>query len=125
MTQKILLGLCLLVAGGALAQKAAVTDIPTEGTTTTISVTKGGTSEREFDILSGSAEINGDPAPLSRSARDSWKSACAEWKSEVKDLNKENQVLALNCGLPKCSSENSQTTCVSSGSYQLKVRIKK
>lgn len=124
MTQRFILGLVLLMAGGALAQKAAVTEIPTEGTTT-ISVTKGGTSEREFDILSGSAEINGDPAPLSKSARDSWKAACAEWKAEVKDLNKENQVLALNCGSPKCSSENSQTTCVSSGSYQLKVRIKK
>ena len=123
MKEALLIG-CMMLVSVAVAQKAAVTDIPTDQATT-IQITKGGTSDRDYDILTSSAEITGDSNVLLKGAKDSWKKACSEWKSEIKDLNKENSVLALNCNSPKCTTEQNGTTCVSKGSYQLKVKIKK
>ena len=111
---------------GAWAQKAGLSDIPTDQSTT-IQITKGTlpSADRDFDILSSTAEIQGDASVLAKGAKESWKKACSEWKNEVKELNKENSVLALNCNSPKCASEQNGTTCTSTGSYQLKVKIKK
>ncbi|MFN7729824.1 MAG: hypothetical protein ACK5P7_11765 [Bdellovibrio sp.] len=108
------------------AQTTSINDIPSDAKEgTTISITKGATSERDFDIISSAADISGDSSPLTRGARENWKKACTEWKAEIKDLNKENQLLALNCGSPVCKKEDNGTMCTSAGSYQLKVRIKK
>ncbi len=122
--KKVIFTGLILSASVAWAQKAAVTDIPTD-TSTTIHITKGATSDRDFDVLSSTAEITGDSDVLLKGAKNSWKKACADWKTEIKELNKDNSVLALNCNSPKCTAEQNGTTCVSTGSYQLKVRIKK
>lgn len=120
------LTLGLLIAGFAHAQTTSINDIPSDSKEgTTIQITKGTTSERDFDIVSSTADISGDASPLTKGARDQWKKACNEWKAEIKDLNKENQLLALNCGAPVCKKEDNGTTCTSSGSYQMKVRIRK
>lgn len=119
-----LLTALLVLTAPAFAQKTAITDIPTDQPTT-IQITKGAAQDRDFDIVAGTAEISGDSVVLAKGARDSWRKACNEWKSELKDLNKENQVIAMNCNSPKCASEQNGTTCVSTGNYQLRVRIKK
>lgn len=119
------------VASVALAQKAGVTEIPISenGTTTTISVQKGSPtapgSRDTSEVLDGSAEIAGEPNVLVKGARESWKVACDDWKKEVKDLNKENQVIALNCGSPKCATEAGGTVCKSTANYKVKVNLKK
>ncbi len=115
------------VALAAVAQTTSINDIPTNSDgDTQITIGKGsGSRDRDFDIINGSGDVSGDTSPLSKGARDNWKKACAEWKAEIKDLNKENQVLALNCGNPDCKKEQHGTTCSSVGNYQLKVRIKK
>lgn len=112
----------LFASVGAFAEPK-ISDIPAnEGTT--ISITKGSTTERDFDILNSTADITGDTNVLLKGARDSWKKACGEWKSEIKELNKEN-LIAINCNAPKCTTEANQTSCVSNGSYQVKVKIRK
>lgn len=121
----------LLIFSMAWAQKGAVTEIPISenGTTTTISVQKGtpsATGSKETsEVLDGSAEITGDPNVLLKGARESWKKACDDWKKEVKDLNKDNQVIALNCSTPKCGSESGGTVCKSAATYKVKVNLKK
>lgn len=116
----------------ALAQKAGVTEIPINenGTTTTISVQKGssanpGTPRDTQEVLDGTAEISGEPNVLLNGARANWKTACDEWKKEVKDLNKDNQVIALNCGTAKCGTEGHGTVCKSAATYKVKVNLKK
>lgn len=119
----------VFVSIGSQAQKASVDEIPTDtesNTVISISKQKGGaSSDREFEIVNGSGDIAGDQSPLSRGAKDSWKKACDEWKAEIKDLNKENMVLAINCGQPNCKKEAHGSSCSSVGTYQLKVRMKK
>ncbi len=120
----------LFFATLALAQKAGVTEIPINenGTTTTISVQKGNPSLPTRDtseVLDGTAEIAGEPNVLVNGARGTWKIACEDWKKEVKDLNKENQVISLNCGSPKCGTEGNGTVCKSNATYKVKVNLKK
>lgn len=120
----------VLSSNSLRAQKTSVTDIPSDGsqtTTTTIQVKKGDqpSADRDFEILDGSAEVAGEPNLMSKGARESWKKACDEWKKEVKDLNKENQVVVLNCNSPHCAIESGSTVCKSTASYKLRVKIKK
>lgn len=115
----------------AQSQKANITEIPVDGNsqTTTIEIKKGDRPSPEgkeiHEILDGHSEVSGDPNPMQKAARESWKKACDEWKKEVKDLNKENQVLILNCNSPKCSIENGSTICKSEATYKVKVKLKK
>lgn len=114
----------------AQSQKANVTEIPVDGNaqTTTIQIKKGDAVDagREtHEILDGHSEVSGDPNPMSKGARESWKKACDDWKKEVKELNKENQVLILNCNSPKCAPEGGSTICKSEASYKVKVKLKK
>lgn len=119
---------CMVLASGvgfAHAQTASVKDIPAEGDTT-ISISKGSKAsvDKKFEIVDGNADISGDPEVLQNAARNSWKKSCNEWKQELKDLNKDNQVLALTCNSPKCEkNESSQTVCKSTGAYKVKVKL--
>ena len=94
---------------------------------TIISVQKGTIPvNTDFSITEGNDEIEGDPSPLQSTARDNWKKECAEWKKELKDLNKENQVLSMSCGSAKCApTGTAQTLCKSNATYKLKVRVTK
>ena len=118
----------MILASGvnfAYAQTASVKDIPAEGDTT-ISISKGSkaSADKKFEIVDGNADISGDPEVLQNAARTSWKKSCNDWKQEVKELNKDNQVLSLTCNSPKCEkNEASQTVCKSTGAYKLKVKL--
>lgn len=106
------------------AQTAAIKDIPADGDTT-ISIQKGSKNTGEYTITEGRVEVAGDPEILSKAARDSWKKECDKWKQEIKDLNKENQILAISCNSPVCKkTEASETQCQSEGVYKLKTKIK-
>lgn len=112
------------IASQALAQSASVKDIPADGDTT-ISISKGKNGVNEYQITEGDAEITGDPHVLTKGARDSWKKACDDWKKEIRELNKDNQVMALNCSKPACSKTSStETVCESKGTYKLKTRVR-
>jgi hypothetical protein len=109
----------------ALAQSMNVKDIPVaEEGETTISVKNGKSSDRQYEITSGEDDIEGEEATLIKAARANWKEACASWKKETKDLNKNNEVLTLNCGKMICSTEGVESICRSKGTYKLKVQVK-
>lgn len=113
----------IFVTATAFAQTMGIKDIPANGDTT-IKIQKGGKEDAQYEISVGTDVIEGDAAPLLKEARANWKTACADWKKETKELNKENQVLALNCGSMKCSTSSMETTCVSEGQHKIKVKIK-
>lgn len=109
------------------AQTAHIKDIPAdqEGTTT-ISISKGDKKiSQEFEITEGSSAVSGEPEVLQKEARNSWKKECADWKKELKELNKENSILMMNCGQPDCAKTGmSETICKSEATYKIKVKMK-
>ena len=114
----------------ALAEKAniKVSDLNTDEDTSIV-IKKGPTavlSEKpEFEVVSGEQDIEGDPAASSGEARTSWKAACADWKKEVKELNRENSILAISCNSPSATLlDSGQRQMRSTGDYKLKVRIR-
>lgn len=121
---KKVLVLLLVLPFFAQAQSVGVKDIPA-GEDTTIEIKKGTkAADREFEIVSEEEDIEGEAAPLLKEARVNWKKACADWKKDVKELNKENQVLSLNCGKMECATVSMESTCQSKAKYKLKVRVK-
>ena len=97
MTKQWVLGFCLWAVSVAVLPVVAEDVIPTE--VTTVEVSQGVKAPAEgYQVLTGTADIQGEPAAVLKEAQASWKAACATWKAETKELNKENQVLALNCG---------------------------
>lgn len=101
-----------------------VKDIPaTEETTISVQRGRGNPNRPRFEITEGTDDLAGDPAPLLKQARANWKKACDEWKVELKELNRENQILTLSCGSPSCRTETMETTCRSTSKHKLKVRV--
>ena len=98
------------------------------GRQTSITIRKGkpAPSQRpEFSVLKDTQEVEGDPSVSEKEARANWKSACAEWKTETKELNKKNEVLTLDCGRPTLSrGESGQKSYTSNAKYQIKVRMR-
>lgn len=76
-----------------------------------------------YEINEGQEDIIADGAILTKQAKENWKRACKEWKAELKENNKGNQILSSNCGAVKCGSEGNETVCRSSAKYKLKVRM--
>ncbi len=114
----------LLVFGSvAGAQSVGVKDIPADGETT-IEITKGSKSKAEYEVVISEDEIEGDAAPLLKEARVNWKKACADWKAETKELNKENQILTMTCGKMECATVSMESTCRSQSKVKIKTRIK-
>ena len=75
----------------------------------------------KFEIVDLSGQIVGELSTSSDQARSSWSQACNEWKSETKDLNKNNEVLGINCNSASCAfAEAGKWQCVSTGTYKVK-----
>jgi len=117
------LGLMSFITAGAFAQSVGVKDIPA-GEDTTIKIEKGNKSENTYEITTSTEAVEGEPAPLLKEARANWKTACKEWKKDVKDLNKDNQIISMSCGSMKCSTTAMETTCTSEGKSKIKVKVK-
>ncbi|MEO7165250.1 MAG: hypothetical protein ABI041_20190 [Bdellovibrionia bacterium] len=117
----------LLFSMSAIAQESSVriSDIPTQEDTSVI-IKKGASScGPDFEVVSGLDEVAGDPSSGSKESYGSWKSACEAWKKDTRQMNKENQVLSLNCNFPTLIRLNSGLNIYhSSASYKLKIRIR-
>jgi len=114
----------------SVAQTANIKDIPLDNEqSTTITIQKGTrpgqtTQPVANEVLEGSAEIEGESAPLVKVARGSWKKACDDWKKEVRELNKDNQILSINCGVSKCAPEaTALTICRSTATYKIRLKL--
>jgi hypothetical protein len=101
-----------------------VKDVPAdEEGATTIEVTKGKTkTQTKWQVVEGSAPINGEPAAMEKDARKSWKTACAEWKKEFREDNKENRILSMSCGSLECSGSVGQKVCSSTAQYKISTK---
>jgi hypothetical protein len=84
-------------------------------------ISKAETINGAFEILDLSGEIRGQPELAADAARNSWQRACNEWKSETKELNKKNELIAINCESPSCTLlDSAKTECTSTGTYKIK-----
>ncbi len=97
-------------------------------TTTTIEIKKGRTGtvptgERLWEVTDGNADVEGEAAATNKDAKATWKKACDEWKKEIRADNKENKILALNCGSTNCGGEAGQKICTSKASFKIKTRV--
>jgi len=113
-----------LFASAAFAEHVNVKDIDTSQDKT-IEIRNGAYSDRDYQITTSTEDISGDAAPLLVDARKNWKTACAEWKKETRDLNRENQspTLSISCGQMECSTVAMESTCHSTGTNKINVRI--
>ncbi len=114
----------LFGCGFAFAQDVDVHNIKGEGTTT-IEVRKGEKAKNEamWEVVEGTADIQGEHNPVKKEARADWKKACDTWKKEFKDDNKENKILGSSCGNPVCVAETEGTQCKSQAVYKIKTKI--
>lgn len=89
---------------------------------TTISIKKGSSAAtKKWALTEGEEEISGDKSALLKDAEKNWKEACADWKKEFKEMNKENKVVSMNCGKMVCSKEGVESTCVSKATHKVRV----
>jgi hypothetical protein len=112
-------------AAQAADPKVKIGDVGTDGDTSIVIKKGADAGTQDFEVVSGNEDVVGEPKPSNRESYASWKAACAEWKKEMRELNKENSLLALNCNAAsKEKDENGQTTYKSTGSYKMRVRVK-
>jgi hypothetical protein len=88
---------------------------------TPASATANSASAGPFEVIDVSGQVAGEPMLTQSDARDSWTKACQEWKKETKGLNKNNEILGINCNSPTCNTVDiAKTECVSTGTYKVK-----
>ncbi len=124
---KFILAVAFLLPTAALAQKVGLqVDGVNANENTTIEIKKNDRpkNEKSFEITEGTDEITGEFSTLLQEARKNWKTACEDWKKELKDLNKENQVLFISCGRMTCSKQSVESSCQSVAKYKLRVQLK-
>lgn len=78
----------------------------------------------EYEIVSGQEEISVAPEYDKTKARKEWQLACDEWKKSMRELNKENRIITLNCGSPTRSTEGDQHAMKSTATYKVRVQMK-
>jgi hypothetical protein len=125
----LLISAVALCGSFAAAQNVNVDSIDAnQDGTTTIQIKKSKNDEpdkkeNKWEVSDGNADVEGEPAATAKEARVTWKKACDDWKKEVRSDNKENKVLALNCGTASCGGDAGSKTCTSKGTYKIKTRI--
>lgn len=80
----------------------------------------------KYEIVSEEEEIAGDPTPGTKEALKAWKDACAEWKKEARENNKDNSIITLSCGTPQKTTDgtgNGLYTYKSNARIKVKVKI--
>jgi hypothetical protein len=112
-------------AGWAADPKLKISDLPADGDTSIVIKKGADAGTQDFEVVSGNEDVVGEPSPSNRGSYSSWKTACADWKKEMRELNKENALIALNCNAPTAEKDaNGLTTHKSSGTYKMRVRVK-
>ncbi len=126
MITKFILILTLVLSTSTFAQEVGVKVDKVDATSeegTTISITKGKQSAKgkKYTLSEGSDELVGDKDVVRKSAEKNWKKACTEWKSEFKEMNKENKIVSMSCGRMTCNKDGVETTCESVAKYKVRV----
>lgn len=90
-------------------------------TALTLFLSQAHAADGPFEVVELTGQINGEPQTTQDSARASWNNSCLEWKKETKELNKNNDLLGINCNTPTCSFlDSGKSQCTSTGNYQVK-----
>lgn len=80
---------------------------------------------KKFEIVKETAEIEGDDAITDSIALANWKQACNEWKKEIRELNKQNSLIQINCGKrEKRSTDMGKKQYVSQANFTAKVQVR-
>lgn len=117
------------IALTAHAQRAAVgiSDVDANDSTA-ILIRKGeknlSLTPPDYDIVSDREDVVGEPENDRKKAYDNWKTACADWKRTLREMNKDNSILAMNCNQPAMQKDDYYLTFKSVGTYKMKVRIR-
>lgn len=122
----ILSALLIFAASSSYAEEKTSVKISDMDTAqdTTISIKKGATTAtKKWQLTEGEEEISGDKAALLKEAERNWKAACSDWKKEFKELNKDNKIVAMNCGKMVCNKEGVESTCVSKATHKVRTLI--
>jgi len=116
----------VLLSGKLWAQSTSINDIPMNKNTT-ISIKNGeeaSKSDKQYEIVEGTGQIEGDPNLLAKDARASWKKTCDQWKKEIRDTNQDNKVMITDCGKVTCAPQGADgQVCHSEGSYKIKTKM--
>lgn len=90
---------------------------------TTISIKKGASAseaKKKYSVVEDTHEVVGDKDVVAKSAEKNWKAACADWKKEFREDNKDNKIISITCGRMVCAKEGVETTCHSVAKYKIK-----
>jgi invasion protein IalB len=102
-----------------------ISDIPAQEGTSVVIKKGEGICGPDYEVISGSDEVVGDPSSGEKESYASWKVACEAWKKEVKEVNRDNQLLSLNCAMPVAVRLNNGTTIYhSSATFKVKTKIR-
>jgi len=115
----------LVNVASAKTQGMKLKDVPVDSDTSII-IKKGTPADQcvEYQIVDGADEISGEPEYDKGEAMGSWKKACADWKTSMRDMNKGNQLITLNCNSAKSVKEDDRYTVTSNGTYKMKLKIR-
>jgi hypothetical protein len=79
--------------------------------------------EALWELADGTAEIEGEAGATNKDAKDAWKKACEGWKKEFRADNKENKIIAMNCGQSTCGGDAGSKVCTSKATYKIKTKL--
>ena len=118
--------LASLFAGTLSAQEVEVKkiDASQEGSTT-IEIKKGSKEApagAKWMVQDGEADVEGASGATTKDAKAEWTKACADWKKEMREDNKENKILNLNCGKATCGGDAGNKVCASKATYKIKTK---
>ena len=100
-------------------------DAGNEGSTT-IEIKKNAKdapTKATWETNDGQADVEGEASATAKDAKKAWKTACAEWKKEMKESNKENKIINLNCGTASCGGDAGSKVCTSTATYKIKSKV--
>ncbi len=122
--KNIFISILLLIATSSFAKAEEVglkmNNIDTTQDTT-ISIKKGEQqAKKKWVLTEGEDDITGDKDVVMKNAEKNWSKACKEWKAEFKEMNKDNKIVAMNCGKMNCSKEGVESTCTSKATHKVK-----
>jgi len=119
----------LFATGAAFAETTIKEKLPdsAEESTTVIQRSKNPKlGVDKYEIVSEEDEIAGEPTAGTKEAYKAWKDACAEWKKEARENNKENSIITLSCGTAKKETDgtgNGLYTYKSQARMKVKVKL--
>ena len=78
-------------------------------------------AKKKYVLTEGEEDISGDKDVIKKKAENNWKAACAEWKKDFRNDNKDNKIVSINCGKMTCTKEGVESTCVSKATHKVRV----